>query len=936
MEGLCKIQGRMSMAGAPALLKHLHLHLRCINPVLTGAVMGTRSQVRRPFAFKTACISSVITGGGGNGGEGGDRGGGGGGGGGRAREVSPGRKEPDNGTHVIILDVRGMSCGGCAASVKQILEKQPQVASASVNLATETAAVWTVPEMQGTKNWLKDFGENLANHLTSCGFTSSVRDLTTEKGNRSSQNKKEERVGRLKDSGYRLAISWALCATCLLGHASHFFGTMAPSWMHIIHNTGFHMALSLIALAGPGRQILVDGYKSLRRGAPNMNTLVGLGAVSSFIISSIAALVPSLGWKAFFEEPIMLLAFVLLGRNLEERAKLKASSDMTSLLNFLPSKARLLVGSSTEGSLPTVEVACSSLSVGDHVVVLPGDHIPADGTVRGGKSVVDESSLTGEPLPVIKQPGDGVTAGTMNFNGTLTVEVRRPGGETVMGDIVKIVEDAQNRQAPVQRLADKVAGRFSYGVMALSAATFAFWNVFGTKLFPSVVPPHGSAILLALQLSCNVLVIACPCALGLATPTAVLVGTSLGAMQGLLIRGGDILEKFSLVDTVVFDKTGTLTAGKPVVTKVFATGNGESDIFFPTDEATVGKSKLPNGPELEIFRLAAAVEANTMHPIAKAVVQAARSAGCKIAMVKDGTFEQEPGSGATAVVEEKRVSVGTLEWLHRHGVKNGDPPSLEGSNETIVYVGVDDCLAGAIYMRDKVREDACTVVESLAHMGISTHLLSGDKHTTAEYVATLVGIDKEKVLAGVKPDGKAQFIAQLREQKKNVAMVGDGINDAAALACSDVGIAMGGGVGAASDVASIVLMGDRLTQILDALELSKMTMRKIKQNLWWAFMYNIVGIPVAAGVLLPVTGTMLTPSIAGALMGISSLGVMANSLMLRLEFNSKHIPFDSFTVKSQEIQIKSLESKASNISNYSQEQDIEKAFPSQQEGSKYA
>lgn len=831
---------------------------------------------------------------------------------------------------VIVLDVGGMSCGSCATSVKRILEGQPRVASASVNLATQTAVVWVVPEVRVMKNWEKDLGENLANHLTSCGFTSCVRDIS-QKGNISSQRKREERMTLLKESDRRLAISWALGAVCVFGHASHFLGNMAPPWIHMFHSTGFHMALSLIALFGPGRRLLIDGWKSLCRRAPNMNTLVGLGAVSSFTVSTIAALMPSLGWTAFFEEPVMLLAFVLLGRNLEERAKLKATSDMTALLNFLPSKARLLLGSSIEGEPPTVEIPCSSLSMGDSVVVLPGEHIPADGIVNGGRSTVDESSLTGEPLPVLKQPGDEVCAGTVNLNGTLMVEVRRPGGDTVMGGIVQMVEDAQNRQAPVQRLADKIAGRFSYGVMALSAATFAFWSMFGSKLFPSIIP-QGGAILLALQLSCNVLVISCPCALGLATPTAVLVGTSLGAMRGLLIRGGDILEKFSMVDTVIFDKTGTLTIGKPVVTKVVAVGSQERDDAASISDSNLTTSNLPHWSESEILTLAAGVESNTLHPIAKAVVQAARSANCRNVMVKDGTFEQEPGYGATAVVEEKRVSVGTLEWLGRQGVKIESPPDIRGLDETLVYVGVDDSLAGAIYVADKVREDAAGTVKSLAEMGISTHVLSGDKHTAAEYVAALVGIETDKVLAGVKPKEKAKFIFKLQEEKKIVAMVGDGINDAAALAQSDVGIAMGGGVGAATEVASIVLMGDKLTQILDALELSKMTMRKIKQNLLWAFMYNIVGIPVAAGVLLPVTGTLLTPSLAGAMMGISSLGVMANSLALHLEFDSKRKHAGSSTFNSNP-----LRSIVRMDSTDPQEQDLEKGghFSRQKDG-KYA
>ncbi|XVE66551.1 hypothetical protein DITRI_Ditri08aG0087700 [Diplodiscus trichospermus] len=683
----------------------------------------------------------------------------------------------------------------------------------------------------------------------------------------------DEKRNRLKESGRELAVSWALCAVCLIGHLAHILGAKA-SWIHAFHSTGFHLSLSLFTLLGPGRQLILEGVKNLFKGAPNMNTLVGLGALSSFAVSSLAVLIPKWGWKAFFEEPVMLIAFVLLGRNLEQRAKIKATSDMTGLLSILPSKARLLV----DGSM--VEVPCNSLSVGDQIVVLPGDRVPADGIVRAGRSTIDESSFTGEPMPVTKEPGSQVAAGSINLNGTLTIEVRRPGGETAMGDIVRLVEEAQSREAPVQRLADKVSGHFTYGVMALSAATFMFWNLFGPRILPAAFS-QGSAVSLALQLSCSVLVVACPCALGLATPTAMLVGTSLGATRGLLLRGGNILEKFSMVNAIVFDKTGTLTIGRPVVTKVVTPGGldqGNSrqhlDDIWSKDEA---------------LKLAAAVESNTVHPVGKAIVEAARSVKCPNIKVVDGTFIEEPGSGAVAIVDNKKVSVGTLEWVQRHGVAKNLFHEVDEDcrNKSVVYVGVNDTLAGIIYFEDQIREDARHVVKSLYRQGIGVYMLSGDKRSTAEYVASIVGIPKEKVLSEVKPDEKRKFIGELQKNQNVVAMVGDGINDAAALASAHIGVAMGGGVGAASEVSSIVLMGNRLSQLLDALELSRLTMKTVKQNLWWAFAYNIVGIPIAAGMLLPVTGTMLTPSIAGALMGLSSIGVMTNSLLLRLKFSLK-------------------------------------------------
>ncbi|KAH7441076.1 hypothetical protein KP509_03G024700 [Ceratopteris richardii] len=788
----------------------------------------------------------------------------------------------------IFLDVGGMSCGGCASSVKKILESQPHVLHASVNLPMELAVVKVSLGAESTaESSRSDIGEALAKHLSGCGFKSSVRDRTVKEGESGSSvalRKAEERMARLKDSGRRLVIAFSLAAVCLIGHSAHFLGRLGPSWLHFCHSAGFQMSLSFLSLIGPGRKLIVDGWKSLQRGAPNMNTLVGLGAVSSFAVSIIASLLPNMGWKAFFEEPVMLLAFVLLGKTVEERAKIQASSDMTSLLNVLPTKANLVVDDTKEGLPSTVEVACENLAVGDKVLVFPGDRIPVDGVVIGGRSTVDESSLTGEPLPVLKKTGDNVGAGTVNYNGSLIIEGQRPGGETVIADVIRMVEDAQSRQAPVQRIADIVAGRFCYGVMALSGATFAFWSTIGGQMFPSVVS-QGGPLLLGLQLACNVLVIACPCALGLATPTAVLVGTSLGAKRGLLIRGGDILESISSIDTVLFDKTGTLTHGKPTVTQVSIYGGSHFEERKSTDFATISAESKP-WAERELLAMAAGVESGTSHPIAKALVKAAKDAGCRNVQVQDGTFEQEPGSGATAVVEGKRVMVGSLEWVHRFGAAGQITKYAEGfEGHTVVYVGIDNEIAGSIAMVDKIRKDAVAVVKFLHEMGIKTAILSGDKQSVAEAVASQIGINKDEVYGEVKPDGKAEIVKCLQKSGRKVAMVGDGVNDAAALAQSNVGIAMAGGVGVASDVASVVLLHGKLTQVIDSILLSKITFKKIKQNLLWAFLYNIIGLPVAAGVLLPFTNTMLTPSLAGAMMGISSLGVMANSLLLQFEYN---------------------------------------------------
>ncbi|KAF3657254.1 Copper-transporting ATPase PAA1, chloroplastic [Capsicum annuum] len=849
--------------------------LNRFGPVLISRSLGAASlrPVRKDLRSVSSSAASFAANGGGNDGSGGN---GGGGGGGNGDGATDGGKE-----NLSVVAETGEDISALSSEVI-ILDVSPQVSSATVNLTTETAIVWPVSEVKVVPNWQKQLGETLAKHLSTHGFKSNVRDSRRENYFEIFEKKMNAKRIQLKESGRGLVVSWALCAVCLVGHLSHFLGAKA-SWIHAIHSTGFQMTLSLFTLLVPGRQLIIDGLKSLIKGSPNMNTLVGLGALSSFAVSSMAALIPTLGWKTFFEEPVMLIAFVLLGRNLEQRAKIKATSDMTGLLNVLPSKARLVVTGDSGESSSSVEVPSNSLSVGDQIIVLPGDRVPADGIVTAGRSTVDESSFTGEPLPVTKLTGAEVAAGSINLNGTLTVEVRRPGGETAIGDIVRLVEEAQSREAPVQRLADKVAGHFTYGVMTLSAATFMFWNLFGARLLPPALY-HGSAVSLALQLSCTVMVIACPCALGLATPTAVMVGTSLGATKGLLLRGGSVLERFSTVDTIVFDKTGTLTIGRPTVTKVVSQGQGHQEYADARQDST----SPYQWSEVDILKFAAGVESNTNHPIGKAIVEAAQSANSPKLKVFDGTFMEEPGSGAVGYIDNKRISVGTLEWVKRHGVlENPFQESDDLKNQSVVYVGVDGVLAGLIYVEDQIREDARHVVESLSKQGISTYLLSGDKKNAAEYVASVVGIPKENVYYGVKPDEKNKFVSRLQKDQKVVAMVGDGINDAAALASAHVGIAIGGGVGAASDVSSIVLMHDRLSQLLDALELSRLTMKTVKQNLWWAFGYNIVGIPVAAGVLLPSTGTMLTPSIAGALMGLSSIGVMTNSLLLKLKFKSR-------------------------------------------------
>ena len=830
---------------------------------------------------------------------------------------------------VLVLDVRGMHCGGGAANVGKVLENVASVQSANVNLANETAVVRiavrldeedlmearsvgtkdaadssdasssaapTVKAVNGDisvqkiiesiKNKAKIEGDKLAELVTASGFPTTLRDNSSsdessgdyDQGMQRAREKREERIKRIRESTKKVAMAWGLASVCLLGHAAHYLK---------IHSLGFlcktqtHVALSLFAMIGPGRDILTDGFNTFRMGRPNMNSLVSMGAIASFGMSSVAALVPKLMWPTFFEEPVMLLAFVLLGRAVEDRAKLKASSDMSDLMNLVPSTCRLLLSESSSSSKSPLSktISVEAIKPTDIILILPGDKIPVDGIIVNGTSSVDEAALTGEPIPKAKRKGDLVSAGTINCDGVLTVEVSKFGSETTVAGIVRMVESAQNRQAPVQRLADDISGVFTYGVMATSVATFAFWSTIGTKIFPSVTAALGAStatvnapVLIAAQLAASVLVVACPCALGLATPTAVLVGTALGARNGLLIRGGDVLERANDLDAIVFDKTGTLTVGKPTVERL-TTSNWTN--------------------ENEVLALAAAVERNSTHPLAVAMNKRASQNGIKTYKCAENSFKQEPGLGAFGTVNGKKIVIGTKEFVESSLKSSSFPPELEDaftrSNEngsTTVCVSVDGKMAGVFEIRDKLRPNAKTTIERLQKSkkkNFEIIMLSGDRQETADTIAKSVGIDPKNVYGNVRPEQKAEFVKNLQKSGKCVAMVGDGINDTAALATSNVGIAMASGVGAASEVASIVLLGNRLPQVVDAIDLSTKTFGKIKQNLAWAFGYNIVGIPIAAGALLPAYGLALTPSVAGAVMGVSSIGVMVNSLLLQLE-----------------------------------------------------
>nr|CAB3501847.1 unnamed protein product [Digitaria exilis] len=810
----------------------------------------------------------------------------------------------------VLLDVSGMMCGGCAARVRGILAADARVETAAVNLLAESAAVrLRAPTPPGA-------GEELAARLTECGFPSTARRGGAAAGAGESARKWREMAARKEEllarSRGRVAFAWTLVALCCGSHASHILHSLGihvghgelRTFLDLLHNSYVKCGIATAALIGPGRgiigsnislycalitsllwlltpfflphiipmppDILFDGFRAFKQGSPNMNSLVGFGSAAAFAISAVSLLNPELEWNStFFDEPVMLLGFVLLGRSLEESARLKASSDMNELISLLSPQSRLIVTSSSDGpswdtilnsDAITVEVPVDDVRVGDSILVLPGETIPVDGNVIGGSSFVDESMLTGESLPVAKETGLPVFAGTVNW-----------------------VEDAQAREAPVQRLADSIAGPFVYTVMTLAAATFSFWYYIGTHLFPEVLlndiaGPDGDSLLLSIKLAVDVLVVSCPCALGLATPTAILIGTSLGAKRGLLIRGGDVLERLAGIDALVLDKTGTLTEGKPVVTSIAS---------LEYEEA-------------EILRLAAAVEKTALHPIANAIMHKAELLELDIPITSGQLTE--PGFGCLAEVDGCLVAVGTLDWVHNRFETKASPTKLRdirnhlevmlsseasssNQSKSIAYVGREgEGIIGAIAISDILREDAKLTVDRLQQENITTFLLSGDREEAVTSIGRTVGIRNENIKSSLTPQDKANIISTLQGEGHRVAMVGDGINDAPSLAAADVGIAMRtqSKENAASDAASVVLLGNRLSQIVDALSLSKATMAKVHQNLAWAVAYNVVAIPVAAGVLLPQFDFAMTPSLSGGLMALSSIFVVSNSLLLQL------------------------------------------------------
>jgi Cu+-exporting ATPase len=708
------------------------------------------------------------------------------------------------------LPVSGMSCAACARSIENQLAATAGVSSAHVNFATSTATVEFDPARAAVRN-LVDAIEELG-----YGVPEAVAGEDVEE-----QTRREEYAALVRR--FRLAAIFAI-PVVVLG--------MWPGFMHLAATNWIQLALTAPAVFYAGAPFYQGAWTALRHRSANMNTLIALGTGAAFLYS--LAVTVRGGHGVYYEAAAVIVTLILLGRVIEARARGKASEAIRHLRELQPKTARVL----REGAEQDIPI--EQVRVGDIVVVRPGEKFPVDGAVREGDSAVDESMLTGESMPVDKKPGDAVYGGTINRSGSLRIEARKIGRATALQQMIELVRQAQGSRAPVARLADVVSGYFTMGVLAIAIITFLVWLAFAPVSF-------------ALVNFVAVLIIACPCALGLATPTAIMVGTGRAAEHGILIKGGEALEAAYHIDTVILDKTGTITRGQPRVTDVVP---------------------MSGFSETEVLRLAASVERYSEHPLGRAIVEHAQSLA--IAFENPDGFRAVTGYGVTARVNGHDVMVGSFSGP----AEPAEVERLAAAGKTAVMVSVDGQPAGAIGIADTMKPEAAAAVTRLHEMGIEVWMITGDNRRTAESVARQVGI--QRVLAGVLPDAKVAEVRKLQAAGKKVAMVGDGINDAPALAQADVGIAIGTGTDIAKEAASITLMRGDLNGVPDSLDLARRTMRVIRQNLFWAFAYNTIGIPIAAGVLYPFTGWLLSPVLASAAMALSSVTVVTNSLRLKL------------------------------------------------------
>jgi Cu+-exporting ATPase len=714
-----------------------------------------------------------------------------------------------------------MTCAACQAFLQKTLAAQPGVRSASVNLMLNNATVEYAPSSTSP--------DALVELVREAGYGA---ELPAPEATVLATQQESDRALLRKYVQLRTRAAWTLIAGAL---------AMASMNVHAGPLAYGLLLLTGIVMAWAGGHFYYKAFRALQHKTADMNTLVALGTGAAFLFSVAATVWPDLFRRhgmhpdLYYEAVIFIIAFVLAGNALEARAKSHTASALQKLVDLQPKMARI----ARDGG--EVEIPVEELQPGDLVMIRPGEHIPADGVVLHGESSVDESMLTGESLPVDKGPGQGVTGGTMNSTGALRIEVRSVGAQSVLSRIVMALRDAQASRAPIQEMADRVSAIFVPVVVALAMVTFAAW------MLSEANPVRAVAA------AVTVLIIACPCAMGLAVPTAVMVATGRGASNGILIRGGEALQRLEKIDTVVLDKTGTVTEGHPAVQEV--------QLFADAGEPAV-------------LRLAASLEQNSEHPYAAAIVRYA--AERKIPLTQASEFRAIPGHGATGVVDGRNIAVGNARLMNQVGVETG--PFQAAEARTPLFVSVDGQLAAILSVADPVKPSSRAAVEDLLGMGLRVILLTGDNPETAHAVARQVGI--EEVIAGVLPEGKLETVRSLQASGRRVAMAGDGINDAPALAQADAGLAMGRGTDIAMEAADVTLISGDLRGVAGAIRLSRATMRVMRQNLFWAFAYNVIGIPVAAGVLYPAWGLLLSPVVASAAMAFSSVSVVTNSLRL--------------------------------------------------------
>lgn len=757
-------------------------------------------------------------------------------------------------TQSLELDLAGMTCAACVRRVDTALRGVPGVHSADVNFVTQRATVELEPGRAGVAE--------LSAAVERAGYSVIGASAPTARPSRRAETapiqrepieraavrerlEAEERAQLRRDFALSALLTAPLLALAMSHGAWPWAETEAGRWAQL--------ALATPVVFGPGARFLRLAWKAARRASADMNTLVSLGALAAWSYSVFALALPSLFPHSehgvlphlYFEAAATIVSFVLLGKLLEARARRQLGDAVRGLHALVPATARRI----SAGEEEDVEVA--RLSVGDDVLVRPGERIPSDGTVSSGESAVDEALLSGESLPVEKRVGAAVFGGTLNQSGALVVRIARTGADTALARIAAAVEAAQGSRAPIARLADRVSAHFVPIVLAIAALTALAWFA---------AQPDANGLAVAIERAVAVLVIACPCALGLATPAAVAVGTGRAAELGILFKGGAVLEAAASIDTVFLDKTGTLTLGKPELVDVVTHGAGDAR---------------------RLLRLAASVERSSEHPLARAIVEGARGRGLDVPPAR--AFVSRAGAGVEGTVEGHSVRAGTAAWLSEGGIDSTPlaerAAELSERGRTPVFVALDGQLAGLLTLSDRPAPEARASVAELRGRGVRVVMLTGDRRGTARAIAAELGIDE--VEAELLPDGKARLVAAERARGRRVAMVGDGVNDAPALAAADVGVALGHGTDIAAAAADVTLLHGGIAALPRSLALARATLATIRRNLAWAFVYNLIGIPIAAGALLPWTGWALSPMLASAAMSLSSVSVLASSLALR-------------------------------------------------------